>query len=136
MCLFLLPIVLPLLPYGYSGNGSFERSRSRQEFDRARGVAQHRQQPRRRLKGAVLPHHAAARGRTFETPGSTSDLISLGKVAHPSREIYAKVSLCDHDRQETSVLEAKYARAGHNWNINVICAGASAGRPGRKAVSS
>src|SRR5438093_1322983 len=132
----LLPrFILPFLAYGESGNCSLELSRSRQTFDHARGVAQHRRQGRRLLKGAIPPHHAATRGHTLETAGSTCDLISLGKAPHQSREIDAKVSPRDHDRQETSVLEAKYARAGHNWKIKVIRAGASAGRPGRKSVS-
>jgi hypothetical protein len=44
----------------------------------------------RRRKGA---------GRTLETPGSTCDLIRLGKLGRPSREIDAKGSVRDPDRQ-------------------------------------
>src|SRR4051812_43718569 len=58
--LFLLPLVLAFLPYGYSENCSLKLSRIRcQKY--ARGVKHHWGQDRRQLKGA---------GRTLETPGS------------------------------------------------------------------
>src|SRR2546426_9238502 len=80
ICLFLSPLVLPILPYGHSGNCSLKLPRIRSKYDPARGVKHHGGQHRRQRKGA---------GRTLETPGSTCDLISQGKVFHHSREIYA-----------------------------------------------
>ena len=79
MCLFLLPLVLPLLPIGDSENCSLKLPRIRCK-KYAPGVKHHRGQDRRQLKGA---------GRTIETPGSTCDLIGRGQVGHPRREIYA-----------------------------------------------
>jgi hypothetical protein len=72
-----------------------------------RGAEHHRRQCAIRLKSA---------GRTRETPCSTCDLIRLGKVAHPMVEIDAQNSLRHRDGQETSVFEAKDARAGDNPN--------------------
>ena len=73
------------------------------------------------LEARLLPEAANNAARTvalnarvpdapFEAPGSTCDLISLGQVGHTSIEIDAKRSfLADHNRQKTSVLEAKDA---------------------------
>src|SRR5260370_13788223 len=90
LCLFLLPLVLPFLPYGHSENCSLKLPRIRYKYGRVRGVEQHRQQGRRLRNGA---------GRAVETPGSTCDLISRSFAVNPSREIYAKGSLREPDRQ-------------------------------------
>src|SRR6266545_796433 len=89
-----------------SGNRSRKLPRHRYQYGRIRAVEHHRHQRHRQRKGAA--------GHTLETLGSTFDLISLGKVSHPMVRIDAKGSPRDPDRQETSVLEAKYAPAGHN----------------------
>ena len=78
--LFLLPLVLAFLLSGHSENCSLKLPRIRCK-KYAPGVKHHRGQGRRQLKGAE---------RTLETPGSTRDLIGLGKVGHSRREIYTK----------------------------------------------
>ena len=75
-----MPLVLPILPYGRSGDCSLNLPRIRCKYDPARGVKQRRGQDRRQRNRAR---------RTLETPGSTCDLIVRGKVSHPSHEIYA-----------------------------------------------
>jgi hypothetical protein len=62
--LFLLPHVLPFVPWGHSENCSIKLSRIRVNWDDNRGVAQHRGHRRRQRKCA---------GRILETPGSTCD---------------------------------------------------------------
>jgi len=105
ICLFLSPLVSALLLRGVAEHCSLQLPRKRQKCGQVRVVAQDRDH--RRRVGNVA-------GRILETPGSTCNQVSHGKAGRPNREIYATVSVRDPDRQETSVLEAKYARAGHN----------------------
>ena len=64
--------------------------------------------------GGTVSVNVSAAGRILETAGSTSDLKSHWYSGpRMSREIDAIASLREIDLQQTSVLEAKYARAGH-----------------------
>src|SRR6267142_3897710 len=112
------------------GHGSLELSRKRDELDRAGGVAQHHPPGGRQLKGAIFGHYAATRGGMPETASSACDLVSLELASHRMRgirDIHARSSLRELDRQETSVLEAKHPRAGHNSKIRAETAAASTG---------
>ena len=135
-CVLLL--LLPFVAFGESGNSPLDHPHTRHEFDRASGVAQHHASRRRQLKCAISRRHAATRRCAIETAGSTCNLKGLTQAAHRTcriREINAKDSLCEADRQEASVLEAKHAAAGDNLKIWAETAAALAGGLGRRIVS-
>ena len=90
VCLFLLPPVLPFLPYGHSEDRSRKFARSGKKDGVVRGVGQHRDHRLSQSKNA---------GRICETAGSTSDLKSHNTVALLGREIYAIGSLRQMDLQ-------------------------------------
>jgi len=120
------------------GHGSLELSRKREELGRAGGVEQHHPPGGRQLKGAISGRCAATRGGMLEPAGSACDLISLELAAHRMRgirEIYARSSLREPDRQETSVLEAKDAPAGYDSNTRADAAPATAEGLRRRFVS-
>src|ERR1700722_4448867 len=98
---FLLPVLLGVPLFGYSGDCSRKLPRSGIEYRLAKGVGQHR-------------HHGLGQrkvaGRILETAGSTSDLKGQSTVCLPRREIDAIASLRKIGPQLTPILKAKYAR--------------------------
>src|SRR6185503_21139644 len=76
-----------------------------QEYGLSGGAEHHRFQSLGQLKAA---------GRIPEPPGSTGDLIGLGKVADEVIEVDRKNSIRCVDRQETSLVEAKHASTRHD----------------------
>jgi hypothetical protein len=106
-----------------------ELSRKGEELDRAGGVTQHHLPGGRQLKGAFSGRYVATRGGILETAGSACDLISLELTAYwmrGIRDIDARSSLCELDRQETSIFEAKHPAAGHKSKIRAETAAATA----------
>src|SRR5262249_3838559 len=109
--------------HGYSEDRSRNLPGFRKKHGNVKGVGQKR--PRR------LGIRKRA-GRIVETAGSACNVQSQCTVALLGHEIDAIASLREFERQQTSVLEAKYARAGCPWNVDLSWARAGDGRLRRR----
>jgi len=87
---YLLPLGLPFLPYGHSGNRSRKLPSLVKKDGVVKVVGQHRHCRLCVRKGA---------GRILETAGPTSDLEGQSTVALIRHEIYAIVSVREFDVQ-------------------------------------
>lgn len=122
MCCCLRLFLLPRSRRGHSRNFSRKLARSNEKDRVAEGVGCH--------SADCLSHRKSA-GRMLETAGSAGDLKHQSAVRQSGGKVYAISSLREIHFQQTSVFKAKYARAGQFSQKEIICAGTSAGRPGR-----